>query len=65
MCYLILGSKKYKGRARTELENNPIDFEKFRLKENQKEKYWWLSPAYQRVPFQQTMTKQGKWKEPL
>ena len=40
MCYLILGSMKYKGRARTELENNPIDFEKFTLKEKQKEKYW-------------------------
>ena len=37
--YLILGSKRYQEDARKELETNPIDFEKFKLKEKPRDKY--------------------------
>ena len=37
--YLILGSEKRKQEIRQELENNPINFSKFNLKEKDKDKY--------------------------
>ena len=37
--YLVLGSKKFKENMRKELDLNPIDFKKFKLKEKEKDKY--------------------------